>query len=236
MTLRQRACIGATWSKHGQPSRGLLGHAFAGSAFDEDHKGVLADAVMFHRCSTCFALHDCLESIHVGPPWSDQRGWVRRVDEGANITRYRAEHLAALGGRKPMGDVVDFVGCDQLRHASVLRGSVHWNADQKGRYSMSAFPRDVRVASSQGGPCVPRSAPARRYANPAETCAPEHVRTDGRHRVERTRAIPVIGRGYSGNPRMANVGPAGRRQRRTRGNKPRERVLDGTQTLHRLHR
>ena len=37
-----------------------------GSAFDEDHKGGLADAVVFHRFSTCVALHDRLERIHVG--------------------------------------------------------------------------------------------------------------------------------------------------------------------------
>ena len=77
---------------------GLRQLSSSGSALDEDHKGVLADTVILHRCSICFTLHDCLESTHVGDLHAQTNSaGVLRVDEGANITRYRVEHLSAFG-------------------------------------------------------------------------------------------------------------------------------------------
>ena len=62
------------------------------------------------------------------------------------------EHLSAFGGRKPMGDIVDFVGCDQIRHASVLRLKGSPECRPARTVPGVRDQRHVRMASNQGGP------------------------------------------------------------------------------------
>jgi hypothetical protein len=92
-------------------------------------------------------------------------------------------------------------------------------------------PAPIRGASHQ----TPRQTWWRRTADPrllGDTRSEQIVRSRSPLRAdwatssstEWLRVIPVIGRGYSGNPRMADVEPACRRQRRTRSNQQQERL------------
>lgn len=89
--LRVRSSSGASVNRNGPCERAPI------SPLNENNHGFWPDAVMLHRRSACFTLHDRLKRVHVGDVHrqADSIGSIR-LNERADVLRHSGEHLFTL--------------------------------------------------------------------------------------------------------------------------------------------